>query len=127
MRILLDTHTLLLAAKGVLPKKVQSLLEDGSNDLYFSPVNLWEIELKKDRLNTDAQAMCQKLSLNGYIELPVTARHILALAQLPAIHHDPFDRALIAQAQSEQIYLLSPDEAVKRYSRSLEYIMGFKR
>jgi len=127
MRILLDTHTLLWAAKGVLPKKVQSLLEDGANDLYFSPVNLWEIELKKDRLNTDAQVMYQKLSLNGYIELPVTARHILALAQLPAIHQDPFDRALIAQAQSEQIYLLSADEAVKRYGRSLEYIMGFKR
>ena len=127
MRILLDTHTLLWAAKGVLPKKVQSLLEDGANDLYFSPVNLWEIELKKDRLNTDAQVMYQKLSLNGYIELPVTARHILALAQLPAIHQDPFDRALIAQAQSEQIYLLSADEAIKRYGRSLEYIMGFKR
>ena len=127
MRILLDTHTLLWAAKGVLPKKVQSLLEDGSNDLYFSPVNLWEIELKKDRLNTDAQAMYQKLSLNGYLELLVTARHVLTLAQLPALHHDLFDRMLIAQAQSEQIYLLSADEAIKRYSRSLEFIMGFNR
>jgi PIN domain nuclease of toxin-antitoxin system len=52
---------------------------------------------------------------NGYLELPVTGRHAVALAGLPPLHRDPFDRMLVAQALVEGITLLTSDATVARY------------
>ena len=127
MRILLDTHTLLWAAKGVLVSRTQSMLEDTANELYFSSVNLWEIELKRSKLNFDPKALYQNLVISGYRELGVSSRHVLSLEQLPLIHDDPFDRMLIAQALSEQLFLLTADDTVKQYSDHTGCILGFNQ
>jgi len=126
MRILLDTHALIWEANGKLSPSVLSLLEDTSNDLYFSIVSLWEIELKRNRLKIDPKIFYQNLLRNGYRELTITARHVLSLSQLPLLHSDPFDRILLAQAQSEQIFLLTDDEALKRYSDTLDFIINYE-
>jgi PIN domain nuclease of toxin-antitoxin system len=47
--------------------------------------------------------------------LPITSEHALAIDGLPAIHKDPFDRILIAQATVEGIALLTMDDLVARY------------
>ena len=47
--------------------------------------------------------------------LPVKPAHCKALAGLPRLHGDPFDRMLIAQAQSEQVALLTRDRAMRHY------------
>jgi hypothetical protein len=47
---------------------------------------------------------------NGYEELDITSRHVLAVGELPQIHKDPFDRLLLAQARVEGISLLTSDE-----------------
>jgi PIN domain nuclease of toxin-antitoxin system len=52
---------------------------------------------------------------NGYIELPITSLHVMATAHLPPIHKDPFDRVLVAQAESEGALLLTSDDVVARY------------
>ncbi|MDX1607004.1 MAG: type II toxin-antitoxin system VapC family toxin, partial [Candidatus Competibacterales bacterium] len=52
---------------------------------------------------------------NGYAELSITSRHVLALGQLPDLHQDPFDRVLVAQAQTEGCLLLTVDERVAAY------------
>jgi PIN domain nuclease of toxin-antitoxin system len=39
----------------------------------------------------------------------------MATAHLPPIHKDPFDRVLVAQAESEGALLLTSDEIVARY------------
>ena len=124
MRILLDTHILLWAARGTLEPKVTSLLEDTSNDLYFSPVNIWEIELKREKLNIDPRVFLHSLIHNGYRELTLTSRHVVALCQLPKLHSDPFDRILLAQALSEDIVLLTADAVVKQYSATVGCILS---
>jgi len=52
---------------------------------------------------------------NGYYELPITSQHVVAIDGLPAIHKDPFDRMLVAQATVEGIVLLTVDDVVARY------------
>jgi PIN domain nuclease of toxin-antitoxin system len=52
---------------------------------------------------------------NGYDELPVTSTHAMAVGHLPAIHKDPFDRMLVAQAESEGLLLLTNDNLVAGY------------
>jgi PIN domain nuclease of toxin-antitoxin system len=51
----------------------------------------------------------------GFRELQVTAEHAFAVAFLPALHRDPFDRMLIAQARTEGLQLLTMDSQVQQY------------
>jgi len=51
----------------------------------------------------------------GLILLSVNADHALAVADLPFLHDDPFDRLLIAQARTENLRLVSRDSAFDRY------------
>ena len=59
---------------------------------------------------------------NGYIELPVVSEHAVAIVGLPAIHKDPFDRILIAQAMIEGITLLTADAIVAQYAGPIRKI-----
>jgi len=53
---------------------------------------------------------------NGFHELPLSAEHGIATLSLPPIHQDPFDRILIAQANTEGITLLTADSEIAKYS-----------
>jgi PIN domain nuclease of toxin-antitoxin system len=118
MRLLLDTHTLLWAAKGTLREPVNTLIEDPTNQVFFSVANLWEIALKNNRLGIELSAFRQNLLEHGYYELPITSRHVFALSNLPRRHRDPFDRILLAQSLSEKLQLVSTDEIMKEYQTS---------
>ena len=58
----------------------------------------------------------------GFTELPVTGVHAAAVAVLPMIHKDPFDRMLIAQAVAEGIALLTTDATVARYTGPIQQV-----
>ena len=97
MKVLLDTHVLLWAARTPdrLSAEALQLLEAEDNELVFSVASLWEIVIKaglgRDDFQFDARVLRRALLDNGYIELPVTAEHALAVSTLPHIHRDPFD------------------------------------
>lgn len=57
----------------------------------------------------------QQQQANGLQILPVTLTHALAVQGLPAIHQDPFDRVLIAQANIEGAELVSADQVIRQY------------
>jgi PIN domain nuclease of toxin-antitoxin system len=59
---------------------------------------------------------------NGYGELDITSRHVMAVSELPQIHKDPFDRLLLAQARVEGSYLLTSDENLSAYPGDIIYI-----
>ena len=128
MRLLLDTHLLLWAA--VEPERLspvaQNLIGDPLNELLFSPASLWEIAIKRARGRTDfradARALRRNLFNSGYLELVVTGEHAVAVADLPSIHKDPFDRLLIAQSIVESITLLTADRQVARYSDAIRLV-----
>ncbi len=121
MKLLLDTHLLLWAAgkPDRLSNSARLLIQDAESQLLFSAASLWEIAIKRglDRADFRVEPALLRRGLidNGYVELPVTGLHALAIDTLPAIHKDPFDRILIAQALSEGIILLTADPIVARY------------
>ncbi len=121
MRLLLDTHILLWGAVEPerLSKSASSLIENPDNEIIFSALSLWEIAIKTDRrradFRVDAGILRRSLFDNGYAELPVTGAHAAALASLPPIHKDPFDRMLVAQAMVEGLTLVTADPGIAKY------------
>ena len=121
MRFLLDTHLLLWAAGRVnrLSRQARRLIDDPQNELTFSVASIWETAIKHGRGRDDFQAdprfLRRGLLDNGYYELNVTSDHAIAVASLPLLHWDPFDRILVAQSIVEGIMLLTADPVVARY------------
>jgi PIN domain nuclease of toxin-antitoxin system len=121
VRLLLDTHLLLWAA-GPSPRlsvQARRFIDDPDNELVFSAASLWEVAIKsargRDDFQVDARLLRRTLLNNGYEELPITGEHAVAVANLPPLHKDPFDRILIAQSIVEGIMLLSADPQVAQY------------
>lgn len=121
MKVLLDTHLLLWAAATPdrLSPTAKTLIEDSQIRVCFSPASLWEIGIKRSLgradFTVDPRLLRRGLVDSGYLELPITAEHALAVDTLPPIHKDPFDRILLAQASVEGIVLLTSDVTVARY------------
>ena len=121
MQVLLDTHLLLWAVGDPdrLDPALVQLLEDPMNTPVFSVVSLWEVVIKSalDRpdFRVEPSLLRQVLVEAGWRELVVEARHMLAVAQLPALHRDPFDRLLLAQAQADGLLLITADQQLAQY------------
>lgn len=94
-------------------------MADPRNELVFSPVNLWEVAIKRALgrrdFQTDPRLLRESLLKNKYEELTITGDHAVAIDQLPGIHKDPFDRLLVAQSMVEGILLLTADPTVAKY------------
>ena len=121
MKLLLDTHLLLWAAAE--PEKLSAaareLIEVPENDLLFSVASLWEVAIKsslgRPDFRIDAGLWRRALGDAGYTELPILGRHVCAIASLPPLHKDPFDRVLVAQAMVEGIWRVTADDVVAAY------------
>ncbi len=128
MKLLLDTHLLLWAAAQPtrLSRGVRELLDAPENELLFSAASLWEIVIKqglgRNDFRVNAHLLRRGLLDNGYGELSINSRHILAVADLPTLHKDPFDRILVAQATVEGITLLTADALVAQYPGAIRKI-----
>jgi PIN domain nuclease of toxin-antitoxin system len=119
---LLDTAPFLwaVADPGKLSAVVRKLIESRNHRLFVSVASLWEVVLKarKGLLHLEDPPRWLEAGIRS-IEaevLPIKAAHVYAVGQLPAIHKDPFDRVLLAQAASEGWTLISNDRLVRRYA-----------
>lgn len=121
MRILFDTHTLIwfLSDSPCLTQRARDLLTRGDVEVFFSPVSIEEIAikhaLKPDVMPCDPFEVLSDALASGLKEFPFDAQAAVAVGGLPWIHRDPFDRMLIAQAQTAEMKLLSHDANVLRY------------
>jgi PIN domain nuclease of toxin-antitoxin system len=121
VRLLLDTHLLIwgLIRPDSIPAKAKGLIRDPENQLVFSVVSVWEVAIKHgakhDDFDLTPQQFRETLLSAGVEELAVLGTHAVAVGSLPAIHKDPFDRLLIAQAMAEGLTLLTADATVARY------------
>ena len=121
MKLLLDTQLLLWAAGQPerLPAGARAVVDDARNQLMFSAASLWEVAIKsglgRGDFRADARLLRRGLLDNGYDELAITSEHAVAIASLPPIHKDPFDRMLVAQSSVEGILLLTADPIVAQY------------
>ena len=127
MKLLLDTHTFIWwdSDPSKLSKRALELLKDKNNLRLLSVVSLWEIQIKhqlgKLTLNKTLREIVASQK-NNFIEiLPITVTHVLALDSLSIFHKDPFDRLLIAQANTENAVLISCDSVFANYSVKVEW------
>lgn len=128
MKILLDTHLLLWSAGQPerLSAMARALLDNPENELLFSSASIWEVAIKRglgrEDFCVDPRLLRRGLLDNGYSELPITSEHAVLIDGLPAIHKDPFDRILIAQAIAEGITLITSDPLMAQYSAPIRVI-----
>lgn len=116
MRLLLDTHVLIWWDEGArLSAKARSAIET-ADQVYVSAVSGWEIAIKISlgKLRP-SRTVLEAAAESGFEELPLRLRHTEALARLPVLHRDPFDRMLVAQAQSDRLTIVSRDRALAAY------------
>ena len=125
MRVLLDTAVLIFAVEAPdrLSKRAIGVLKDPDNVRELSSISLTEIAIKATlgKLRISAASARQALDDLDVRVLPFTSDHAFRLFALPVHHRDPFDRQIIAQALSEDIAIVTPDEAFSHY-RGLKII-----
>ena len=126
MKLLLDTQCWLWmqAAPERFSESARELIDDPDNVLLLSPVSAWEIATKHalGRLALPAPPadyVPSRMKSSGVDALPLQHSHALQVAMLPWHHRDPFDRLLIAQAQVEDIPILSADRDLAAYDVQL--------
>jgi PIN domain nuclease of toxin-antitoxin system len=123
-RILLDTHLLLwaFAAPERLPIRARKRID--VSEVFVSAASIWEVSIKAalGKLDADPAALLAEIEPAGFRLLPVTGEHAAAVARLPTIHNDPFDRMLVAQAKTEPLLLVTNDAALAGYGDCIELI-----
>jgi len=132
VRILVDTHCWLwaLARPQALNIEAAELLASRKTDVVFSAASVWEIAIKsalgKLRLSTtNGDSLFDIIDRQPLIPLPILYSHARHVASLPHHHHDPFDRLLIAQAQIENLPIMTADDQFLQYE--IEIIWAARR
>ncbi|MGA7382321.1 MAG: type II toxin-antitoxin system VapC family toxin [Terriglobales bacterium] len=123
MKYLLDTNVWLWSVfePSRLSRKAHDVVADLSQEVFLSAASAWEIAIKsgsgKLRLpEPPATYVPRRMAEQGVRPLEVSHRHALAVSSLPPHHRDPFDRLLVAQANLEDMVLMSSDRIFDRYS-----------
>jgi PIN domain nuclease of toxin-antitoxin system len=126
VKLLLDTQCWLwwFAQPERLNEEAIAHIADENNELWLSVASIWEIGIKvaigklplPDPLDSYISSRMAQLGMRS---LEITASHALQAAALPLHHRDPFDRMLIAQAQIEEMTLVSADSMFNKYDISL--------
>ncbi len=122
MKLLLDTHALLwfLAGDERVPPETRARIAAPEAEVYVSAASAWEVATKV-RLGklSGAELLAQEFPVEierrGFLPLPITLEHAQRAGFLPGPHKDPFDRMLIAQAQAENLHLVSNETMFDRY------------
>lgn len=121
MRLLLDTHTFLwwVANDSALSAKADEVLNDGTHEVFVSAASAWEVTTKARLGKLVAGPLAHNFAAEarqqGFLALSITVEHAQRAGSLPGPHKDPFDRMLIAQAQAENLVLLSNENIFDRY------------
>ena len=122
MRLLLDTHALLwwLADDDSLPGLARKNISSRAHTIHVSAASAWEIATKYriGKLPQGGELASRFdaiLDSESFEALPISANHGVRAGLLPGPHRDPFDRMLIAQAQSEGFTVVSNDKIFDEY------------
>ena len=120
--LLVDTHALLWWRsdhRRIGPHAHEAIANPGIS-LFFSAASIWEIAIKRAQGKLDVpDDMLDTMQQRGFTEMPVLSRHAIRAGALPPHHGDPFDRMLIAQAQIENLTLVTNDQRIAVYDVSV--------
>jgi PIN domain nuclease of toxin-antitoxin system len=114
--LLLDTHVLIWMCikPSMIPTSVELIIKSSANQIFISAATPWEISIKlqKGKLDFDRAFLADfdnRIRGLAFEVLAITSAHGVAAGALKGRHQDPFDRMLVAQAQVEQLAIVSRD------------------
>ncbi|HEX9961981.1 MAG TPA: type II toxin-antitoxin system VapC family toxin [Pyrinomonadaceae bacterium] len=122
MRLLIDTHILIWFLEGakLLSKSRRQIIAEPQNDIFVSIASLWEIAIKislgKLILTKPLADVIKQIAVEDIEVLPIAPEHALQVSVLPFHHRDPFDRIIIAQAQVENLPVMTNDGEFGNYT-----------
>lgn len=118
MRLLLDTHVLLWWRDDSprLSARARAEIGDATNDILVSIATFWEIVIKRGlgklAFPEDFEEVIRE---EAFGLMPISFQHLRLVETLPALHRDPFDRMLVAQALTEGSPLVTNDRIILGY------------
>ena len=126
MRILLDTFPFIwLTSEPLkLSSRSKEILSNQGNEFYLSDASVLEICLKYNDGSlempmTPRRWIKQQSKIWNIKSLGITREYCLRLAEIPYHHDDAIDRILVATAMTEDMFILSSEEDIKKYPVSI--------
>ena len=121
MQLLIDTHILIWFLEGnkSLSKLSRQIISNSNNNVFVSIASLWEMAIKisvgKLTLAEPLVDVIKQIAVENIEILPIAPEHTLQVSVLPFYHRDPFDRIIIAQAQFENLPIMTDDSEFSSY------------
>lgn len=121
MQLLIDTHILIwfLEGNNLLSKSRRQIIVNPNNDIFVSIASLWEMAVKislgKLTLAKPLADVIKQVAIENIEILAISPEHTLQVSILPFHHRDPFDRIIIAQAQIENLPIMTDDSEFGGY------------
>ena len=126
MNLLLDTHILIWALNDDprLSQKARDLILDHDNVVCYSTVSIWEVSIKHslhpEKIEFGGKELAGYCQEAGFHCQGIQDKHVFALETLTRPetapkHNDPFDRMLVAQAKSDNLFLVTHDSLIPYY------------
>jgi PIN domain nuclease of toxin-antitoxin system len=122
MDVLLDTHALLwwLSDDPALTHRARKVIAEKKNIILVSAASAWEIatKVRLGKLPSAANLaahFAEIIEQEAFQSLAISASHAIRAGLLPGLHKDPFDRMLIAQAQEENMPIVSNETIFDSY------------
>jgi PIN domain nuclease of toxin-antitoxin system len=121
VKALLDTHVVVwwLEDANRLSKRAATLLADRDKTILISAAVGWELAIKvslgKMKPRSILEGLDHLLAQEAFSEVPITLEMAVRAGLLPSHHRDPFDRMLVAQAQSLNVPIVSADAILDKY------------
>jgi PIN domain nuclease of toxin-antitoxin system len=119
VRLLLDTHIWLwsLADPGKLGRRVKSALTAAGNELWISPISVWEVLVLAERRRIELDAEPRKWVTEAIARTPaeeaaLTSEVAIRSREIMTAHRDPADRFLVATALVYDLTLVTADDAL---------------
>ncbi len=104
----------------------QQLLLDPDNQIYVSAATIWEVAIKHRKhpqtMPISSDVLIKACAESGFNWIDVNVHHAHAIAELPLLHADPFDRMLVAQAMQEPMVLLTRDRQLAAYTELVRLV-----
>ena len=124
MKYLVDTHILLWAfiEPEQLSENSAKILLDDDNDIYYSPINLWEISIKYTLKKLDLKGITpddffEELNDSYFLCKKIENMDLITNYKLPIFHNDPFDRFLIWESIQNDFVFISVDKKMELYKK----------
>jgi len=121
VRVLLDTQVLFLWFDNfpAVSPSARRTIANPENERIVSAASAWELAVKTKIGKLNAQPLLDRLeeylTEQGFLALPITLDHAVRAGSLIQHHRDPFDRMLVAQAQAENLAIVSNDRVFDSY------------